>query len=79
MGCGAMQLSSLQPGPLVHSRQQAVPVKHGRRAGITNAVKDVFMPALSSTMTEGKITTWLKAPGDKVGAGISAAASTGGL
>ncbi len=24
------------------------------------------MPALSSTMTEGKIVSWLKAPGDKV-------------
>lgn len=31
-----------------------------------NAVKDIFMPALSSTMTEGKIVTWLKNVGDKV-------------
>lgn len=30
------------------------------------AVKDVFMPALSSTMTEGKVVSWLKAEGDKV-------------
>ena len=29
------------------------------------------MPALSSTMTEGKITTWLKSPGDKVAKGES--------
>ena len=29
------------------------------------------MPALSSTMTEGKITTWLKSPGDKVSKGES--------
>jgi pyruvate dehydrogenase E2 component (dihydrolipoamide acetyltransferase) len=35
----------------------------------TNAVKDVFMPALSSTMTEGKIVSWLKQPGDKVSKG----------
>lgn len=34
-----------------------------------NAVKEVFMPALSSTMTEGKIVSWLKAPGDKVSRG----------
>lgn len=27
---------------------------------------DVFMPALSSTMTEGRIVQWLKQPGDKV-------------
>lgn len=32
-------------------------------------IHEVFMPALSSTMTEGKITTWLKSPGDKVSKG----------
>jgi len=31
--------------------------------------REVFMPALSSTMTEGKIVQWLKAPGDRVEAG----------
>lgn len=30
---------------------------------------DVFMPALSSTMTEGRIVQWLKQPGDAVKAG----------
>lgn len=29
-------------------------------------IQEVFMPALSSTMTEGKIVSWLKSPGDKV-------------
>jgi pyruvate dehydrogenase E2 component (dihydrolipoamide acetyltransferase) len=29
-------------------------------------IYEIFMPALSSTMTEGKITTWVKSPGDKV-------------
>ncbi len=29
-------------------------------------IHEVFMPALSSTMTEGKIVSWLKQPGDKV-------------
>ena len=29
-------------------------------------ISEVFMPALSSTMTEGKIVSWLKSPGDKV-------------
>jgi pyruvate dehydrogenase E2 component (dihydrolipoamide acetyltransferase) len=33
------------------------------------AIHEVFMPALSSTMTEGKIVDWLKAPGDKVAKG----------
>ncbi|NJR40199.1 MAG: 2-oxo acid dehydrogenase subunit E2 [Leptolyngbyaceae cyanobacterium CSU_1_4] len=29
-------------------------------------ISEVFMPALSSTMTEGKIVSWVKAPGDKI-------------
>ena len=29
------------------------------------------MPALSSTMTEGKVVTWLKSPGDKITKGES--------
>ena len=29
------------------------------------AVREIFMPALSSTMTEGKIVSWLKSEGDK--------------
>jgi pyruvate dehydrogenase E2 component (dihydrolipoamide acetyltransferase) len=29
-------------------------------------IREVFMPALSSTMTEGKIVSWAKSPGDKV-------------
>ncbi|HLP88404.1 MAG TPA: dihydrolipoamide acetyltransferase family protein [Nostocaceae cyanobacterium] len=30
------------------------------------SIKEVFMPALSSTMTEGTIVSWVKSPGDKV-------------
>lgn len=29
-------------------------------------INEIFMPALSSTMTEGKIVSWVKSPGDKV-------------
>ncbi len=32
-------------------------------------LREVFMPALSSTMTEGKIVSWAKSPGDKVDKG----------
>ncbi|MCT0200660.1 2-oxo acid dehydrogenase subunit E2 [Synechococcus sp. CS-1325] len=35
------------------------------------ATHDIFMPALSSTMTEGKIVEWLKKPGDPVARGES--------
>ena len=34
-------------------------------------VREIFMPALSSTMTEGKIVSWLKAAGDKINKGES--------
>lgn len=30
------------------------------------SIHEVFMPALSSTMTEGKIVSWVKSPGEKV-------------
>ena len=30
------------------------------------SIYEIFMPALSSTMTEGKIVSWEKSPGDKV-------------
>ncbi|MFB2835619.1 dihydrolipoamide acetyltransferase family protein [Floridanema evergladense] len=32
-------------------------------------IHEVFMPALSSTMTEGKIVSWVKSPGDKIDKG----------
>ena len=35
------------------------------------AVREIFMPALSSTMTEGKIVSWLKTEGDKLSKGES--------
>jgi len=35
------------------------------------ATHEIFMPALSSTMTEGKIVEWLKRPGDRVERGES--------
>lgn len=39
------------------------------RGAPTQAVKDVFMPALSSTMTEGKVVQWLKSEGDAISKG----------
>lgn len=33
---------------------------------LTVKTKDIFMPALSSTMTEGKVVQWLKKPGEFV-------------
>lgn len=58
LGCQA-----LARGAKASKRAQVCPPR--------NAVKEVFMPALSSTMTEGKIVSWLKSPGDKVKKGES--------
>ena len=33
------------------------------------AIKEISMPALSSTMTEGKIVSWLMSEGDAIGKG----------
>lgn len=58
------QSASLRCAPFA---QRAPVVSKGKRTQVVqNAVKDVFMPALSSTMTEGKIVSWLKNVGDKV-------------
>ena len=42
------------------------PIVIALRKGSLSMIHEVFMPALSSTMTEGKIVEWLKSPGDKV-------------
>ena len=57
------QLSFRQQKPVVARRNQ--------RVETCNAVKEIFMPALSSTMTEGKIVSWLKNEGDKITKGES--------
>ena len=38
-------------------------------AALPDCATAVFMPALSSTMTEGKIVQWTKSEGDKISAG----------
>ena len=47
-----------------------------RRAVRTRmAIKEISMPALSSTMTEGKIVSWLMSEGDAIGKGDAVAVS----
>ncbi|GMH21802.1 hypothetical protein Nepgr_023645 [Nepenthes gracilis] len=36
---------------------------------IQSKIREIFMPALSSTMTEGKIVSWIKSEGDKLSKG----------
>lgn len=70
---GTINVASKTTGAsMAFSSQARLAPARGRRSLQTmNAVKDVFMPALSSTMTEGKIVSWLKSPGDMVKKGES--------
>ncbi|KAL2513278.1 Dihydrolipoyllysine-residue acetyltransferase component 5 of pyruvate dehydrogenase complex [Abeliophyllum distichum] len=42
-----------------------------RTLQIQSKIREIFMPALSSTMTEGKIVSWIKSEGDKLSKGDS--------
>merc|ERR1719437_129289 len=47
--------------------EEAAPAVEG--GGYSVPTTEIFMPALSSTMVEGKIVSWLKSPGDEIRAG----------
>jgi pyruvate dehydrogenase E2 component (dihydrolipoamide acetyltransferase) len=51
----------------------AVTGRNGSRGAtrIQAKIREIFMPALSSTMTEGKIVSWMKSEGDKLSKGES--------
>ena len=52
--------------------EESVPVAGGESVNqIVEDIIEIFMPALSSTMSEGKIVSWLKNVGEKVTAGES--------
>ena len=57
--------------PFLAAPCQQMLAKRQQRIETCNAVKEIFMPALSSTMTEGKIVSWLKTEGDKIAKGES--------
>ncbi|TKY51533.1 Dihydrolipoyllysine-residue acetyltransferase [Spatholobus suberectus] len=56
--------SALRCTPIVHRKTTAPLVVRAR-------IREIFMPALSSTMTEGKIVSWTKSEGDKLSKGDS--------
>ncbi|KAL5220964.1 hypothetical protein ABZP36_025677 [Zizania latifolia] len=47
----------------------AVAYPRRRRMVVRAKIREIFMPALSSTMTEGKIVSWMAAEGDRVNKG----------
>ncbi|CAH8360945.1 unnamed protein product [Eruca vesicaria subsp. sativa] len=62
--------SSLSPSPLPSFRSASS--SHKRRVmTIRSKIREIFMPALSSTMTEGKIVSWIKTEGEKLAKGES--------
>ncbi|KAK4483860.1 hypothetical protein RD792_011069 [Penstemon davidsonii] len=52
-------------------RRAAVSPSPIRTHQIQSKIREIFMPALSSTMTEGKIVSWVKSEGDKLSKGES--------
>lgn len=51
-------------------RAESVQTPRRRRMAVVRAkVREIFMPALSSTMTEGRIVSWMTAEGDRVSKG----------
>lgn len=61
--------------PLQQQRRQSFLRRMGRRKQgvvvVDAKIREIFMPALSSTMTEGKIVSWVKNEGDKLSKGES--------
>jgi len=55
--------------PAAAAPAEAAPAAAAGGAALPGSATQVFMPALSSTMTEGKIVQWTKSEGDKISAG----------
>ncbi|XP_010502472.1 PREDICTED: dihydrolipoyllysine-residue acetyltransferase component 4 of pyruvate dehydrogenase complex, chloroplastic [Camelina sativa] len=52
-------------------RSSIPPSSHRRVMTVRSKIREIFMPALSSTMTEGKIVSWIKTEGEKLAKGES--------
>ncbi|XP_011038149.1 PREDICTED: dihydrolipoyllysine-residue acetyltransferase component 5 of pyruvate dehydrogenase complex, chloroplastic [Populus euphratica] len=64
--------SSLRQKPCLSSWASRISTSRIRTPARVHAkIREIFMPALSSTMTEGKIVSWVKSEGDKLSKGES--------
>ncbi|PRQ24410.1 putative dihydrolipoyllysine-residue acetyltransferase [Rosa chinensis] len=67
--------TSFIPGSRTLARIPTTPVliscRRSSRSQVQAKIREIFMPALSSTMTEGKIVSWIKSEGDKLSKGES--------
>ncbi|XP_019184494.1 PREDICTED: dihydrolipoyllysine-residue acetyltransferase component 5 of pyruvate dehydrogenase complex, chloroplastic [Ipomoea nil] len=59
------------PASLRRHSNGAPPLTRIRTRVVESKIREIFMPALSSTMTEGKIVSWVKSEGDKLAKGES--------
>ncbi|VFQ81099.1 unnamed protein product [Cuscuta campestris] len=67
-----LQTSFIPAAPASLRRPSAAPAVSRTRVHVVKAkIREIFMPALSSTMTEGKIVSWIKSEGDKLSKGDS--------
>ncbi|KAJ6796781.1 Uncharacterized protein M6B38_220230 [Iris pallida] len=65
--------SSLSSALPFSRRSSSLPAasRRSRIPAVRAKIREIFMPALSSTMTEGKIVSWIKSEGDKLSRGES--------
>ncbi|XP_022880736.1 dihydrolipoyllysine-residue acetyltransferase component 4 of pyruvate dehydrogenase complex, chloroplastic-like [Olea europaea var. sylvestris] len=64
--------SSLCSTPVIRPSVSFLKPRSGSRIPVVRAkIREIFMPALSSTMTEGKIVSWIKSEGDVLSKGES--------
>ncbi|KAF3518596.1 hypothetical protein DY000_02060264 [Brassica cretica] len=66
--------TSFLPCSTCRTRSSSAPhsrVNKPRIVSVRAKIREIFMPALSSTMTEGKIVSWVKSEGDKLSKGES--------
>ncbi|KAE9605684.1 hypothetical protein Lal_00025085 [Lupinus albus] len=63
--------SSLSSTSFPFRRFSVVKTRRSQSSAIQSKIREIFMPALSSTMTEGKIVSWIKSEGDVLSKGES--------
>ncbi|KAJ9167136.1 hypothetical protein P3X46_021807 [Hevea brasiliensis] len=59
------------PSSIGRSSPKPISTNRARTTQVQAKIREIFMPALSSTMTEGKIVSWVKSEGDKLSKGES--------
>ncbi|CAH9113063.1 unnamed protein product [Cuscuta epithymum] len=64
-------VSSASPVRLYNGTAFSTRMRRNRLPPVQSKIREIFMPALSSTMTEGKIVSWIKSEGEVLSKGES--------